>query len=105
MPNVNVFVSKDIRYIAARVIKLDTKAKANKTLAGRLGTILTHVESLAKQGRTPRDRMVRSIASQELVHQHQLFLSVKGQNLPTNVAEQMKSGVLGAMQKILTLFK
>lgn len=104
MPNVNVFMSKDIRYIAQKMIRVDTPAKASKTLVGHMNTVLRHVRSLAKNGTTSRDRLVRSIASKELTHQHELFVAVKGQNLPAKAAQAMKDGMLGAFKKILNLF-
>ncbi len=103
MPNINVFASTDVKYIARKMILRDTKAKANKTLAAHMETVLYHVKHVAL-GQSKRDRLVRSIASKELTHQHKLAQSVKGQNLPTTVAEQMKAGCLDAFKKILALF-
>lgn len=106
MPNINVFASRDIKYIAQKMIRLDAKAKANKTLAARMETVLYHVKHVAAGNpNAKRDRLVRSIASKELAHQHKLFQSVKGQNLPASVAEQMKQGCLDAFKKILALFQ
>lgn len=106
MPNINVFASRDIKYIAQKMIRLDTGAKANKTLAARMQTVLYHVKHVAQGNSSARrDRLIRSIASKELIHQHKLSKAVAGRPLPTTVAEQMKAGCLDAFKKILALFK
>lgn len=97
----SIFRSNDIPAICKKIIKDQTKAKANKTNVALMNTVLYHVETLAKQQHAPA---VQAIAKAELKHQNVLNKKVET-NLPTALAEEMKAGMLDAFAKIQAIAK
>lgn len=97
----NVNFSTDIPDICRRVIKNQTKAKANKTNVARLWVTLDHVQNVAqKQGHAEAE----AIAAAALDRHHARSEKVTG-NLPTKVAEEMKADLLAAYAAILETFQ